>query len=84
MAKGLPFVSEVPIVGIKPEEQPELYLKVLNDASPINVQDVLDFYDKIYQKPEEQVIKRIRKYAEEHFSMEVAMKEVIDFFKSGK
>ena len=84
LAKGLPFVSSVKISDIPDEDKDNIYMQVSNNDSPIDIGNILEFYDRIYSEGAEQVNKRLRQFAKDHFSMEVAMKEVIDFFKDGK
>lgn len=82
LAKGLPFVTSVKITDIPDGNIEDIYLQVPNNDSPINIENVLDFYDKVYSEGPDQVNTRLRQFAKEHFSMEVAMKEVIEFFKN--
>lgn len=84
LAKGLPFIASVKITDIPAEDKDNIYLQVPNNDSPIDIETVLNFYDRIYSEGAEQVNNRLRQFAKDHFSMEVAMKEVIDFFKEGK
>ena len=84
LAKGIPFVASVKILDIPEAVENDIYLRVPNDDSPIDIENVLNFYDRIYSESAEQVNNRLRQFAKDHFSMEVAMKEVIDFFKEGK
>lgn len=81
MAKGIPFVCSTEIVDI--DEDCGMYLKVSNNDSCIKVEEVITFYDSIYNNNlEEEVIKKYRLFAEKNYSMDIAMKEVIDYFKS--
>lgn len=82
-AKGLPFITSVTISDIPQSDKSNIYLKVPNDDTPIDMHSVLNFYDHIYINSVESVNKRLRQYAKEHFSMEEAMKEVVAFFKQG-
>lgn len=84
LAKGLPFIGSVKITDIPDADKDNIYLQVPNDDSPIDIEAVLNFYDRIYSEGAEQVNTRLRQFAQDHFSMEAAMKEVIDFFKEGK
>lgn len=81
LAKGIPFVTSVKILDIPREGENNIYLRVPNNDSPLDINSVIDFYDRIYAEGADKVNTRLRKFAKEHFSMEVAMKEVIDFFK---
>ena len=82
LAKGIAFICSAHILDIDSADEKDIYLRVPNNDSPIDIPSILAFYDRIYQEPETQVIARLRKYAEDHFSMDAAMKEVIDYFKS--
>ena len=84
LAKGLPFIASVRISDIPMEYHESTYLQVPNNDSPVDIEAVIAFYDRIYAEGAENVNQRLRKFAQDHFSMEVAMKEVIDFFKDGK
>ncbi|MBP3818879.1 MAG: glycosyltransferase family 4 protein [Butyrivibrio sp.] len=84
LAKGLPFIGSVKITDIPEADRDNIYLQVPNDDSPIDIEAVLNFYERIYSEGAEQVNTHLRQFAKDHFSMEVAMKEVIDFFKNGK
>ena len=81
VAKGLPFISSVVISDISQSDKDNIYLQVSNNDLPIDIQEVLSFYDRIYTEHVECVNQRLRHFAKEHFSMEVAMKEVISYFK---
>lgn len=84
LAKGLPFVFGAKVSDISDEDKDNIYLQVPANDSPIDIGSILEFYDRIYSEGAEQVNTRLRQFAKDHFSMEVAMKEVIDFFKDGK
>lgn len=84
LAKGLPFVASVKISDIPDGDKDSIYLQVPNDDSPIDINSVIKFYDRIYMEGADNVNIRLRQFAQDHFSMEAAMKEVIDYFKEGK
>lgn len=84
LAKGLPFVASVKISDIPDGDKDSIYLQVPNDDSPIDINSVIKFYDRIYMEGADNVNNRLRQFAQDHFSMEAAMKEVIDYFKEGK
>ncbi|MBP3817348.1 MAG: glycosyltransferase family 4 protein [Butyrivibrio sp.] len=84
LAKGLPFIFGAKVSDISDEDKENIYLQVPATDSPIDIGNILEFYDRIYSEGAEQVNKRLRQFAQDHFSMEAAMKEVIDFFKNGK
>ena len=56
------------------------YLRVPADDSPINIYDVVAFYDKVYSgKDKEEIANSIRAFAVEHFDFKVGLKPVIDY-----
>lgn len=76
LAKGLPVVS-----GVRTEldnSNFRYYFRVPADDTPVNMNQVIDFYHRIYdgQKPE-QVASEIRAYCEEHFDIEKCFLPVI-------
>lgn len=84
MTKGLPFIFGAKVSDISEKDQENIYLQVPANDSPIDIESILNFYDRIYREGAEQVNNHLRQFAQDHFSMEVAMKEVIEFFKNGK
>lgn len=84
VVKGLPFVASVKISDISAGDKESIYLQVPNDNSPVDIEEVINFYDRTYIEGADNVNNRLRQFAKDHFSMEVAMKEVIDYFKAGK
>lgn len=82
MAKGLPIVS-----GVKTEldliDDYKYYKRVLADESPINISDIVDFYNEIYsQESKKEISERIRKEAETHFNIDISFKPVIKFISN--
>lgn len=82
LAKGLPFITSVKIIDIDESEKNSIYMKVVNDDSSIDIATVIKFYDQIYSKGAKRVNDQLRQYAQDHLSMELAMKNVIDYFKA--
>lgn len=77
LAKGLPFFGSSEIDVFK-DEPFSYYLKVPANETPVDVKQVIKFYDSIYSnRKEEEVINDIRKYAERHISMDVSMDEIL-------
>ena len=79
MAKGLPVVQGCKmstIDGITPPYVCEFD----NNSSPINIDRILEFYDKVYGKqPVENVTNTIRQYAFEHMNMAYVMKPIVEY-----
>lgn len=80
LAKGLPIIASSKIDVISKEFQYCLYFED-NDA-PINVEKIVECYDELYSHDRQQINQQIRSYAEEHCSMDIAMKSVIDYLKN--
>lgn len=81
MAKGIPFVSAEKILDIDDKIADKYYLKVSNDSSPIDIKDLVNYYDNFYENESPaDVIYRLRKYAEENYAISKSMSEVIKYF----
>lgn len=81
LAKGIPFVYSG-IIDVFQEEPTDFCLQVPADDSPIEIQHLIDFNDRLYERDTPQELaKRIRTYAERHVSMDAAMANVVDYFK---
>ena len=79
-AKGLPVISGVETELDHYPSYP-YYLRVPADDSPICIQDVISFYNKIYKGNQQRkdIIKRISGFAAEHFSFDSAFKPIIEY-----
>lgn len=62
-ARGIPFISSVNDPGFK--ESIEFILQVESNDEPLNIHEILEFYDRL--KKENNINKMIRKYAMENF-----------------
>lgn len=81
-ARGLPMITSCKI-DVFPEDYPYL-LKIPEDDSPVDIETVIRFHDKIYrEKTEKDVVGEIRAFAERHCDMERTMQPVIQAFLSG-
>ena len=81
LAKGMPFVysGEIDVFADNPVD---FCLRVPSDESPIDIDELIEFSDRLHDcESEEGLIGRIRKYAEDHVSMDAAMKNVINYLK---
>lgn len=75
---GIPFVYSMP-VDLFLDNPVDFCLQIPQDDSPIDIQAVLDFHDRLYQnRTAEEVARQMRAYAEEHASMQSAFKNVVD------
>lgn len=80
-AYGLPFVSSVDI-DFADSDWPYV-MRVPQDETPIDMNEVIRFYDTIYGNRDCNVVaKEIRDYAESRCDMSVVMQPVIDFIEN--
>lgn len=81
LAKGIPFVYSGEIDVFR-EDPVDFCFQVPADESPIDIEKLVAFHDRLYaREPEDDLIARIRSYAESHVGMNAAMKNVIDYIK---
>lgn len=83
-AKGLPMVNDIRI-DIFPEEQYSFVYRVPADETPIDMQDLITWYDKLYGPHAEnrkKVAEYVRHVAEQKCSNRVTMQETAEFFKT--
>lgn len=82
LARGLPVVSgcRQDIFEIAPCDY---HLEFSNDNSPVDIQKIIEFYDKLFTKYQKMdVFSKIREYAEENVIMEKAFAPVIEYLKT--
>ena len=74
--RGLPFLYGYEDEGFTGEE---IYnLRVENDASPIDMVDVIRLYERTVGR--EDIINEMREYAEKHFAWDKLLEEVIHYY----
>lgn len=81
LAKGIPFVysGEIDVLMDNPVD---FCLKVPSDESPVDINELLNFHDWLYSSyREDDLIARIRSYAETYVSIDSTMKAVISYIK---
>lgn len=77
-AYGLPFISSVPIDYATKDWEYIMYVPA--DESPLNINSLISFFDKIYsEKTWQQVAYDIRSFAEQRCDMSVTLKPVVDY-----
>ena len=80
LAKGLPMVSCCRVKGVE-ESFPFIY-QVSNDASPIDIDNLLAFYQKLADNYScDEMQRLIRGCAKNHVDMPIVMKPIIDFIE---
>lgn len=82
LAKGLPIVS-----GVKTEldsvKNFKYYLRVPANDTPVNIDNLLNFYDSIYKhKNKLKIAEDIRSFCVNNFDMDICFKKVIDWYKN--
>ena len=84
LAKGMPIITGCEIDVL--DSRYEFVRNFPNSADPVNIDEVVAFYDKIRQKEKDKqaVINAIRQFAETHVSMDSAMKPIVDYIESAQ
>ena len=82
LAKGLPIISgcnERVFEGI----DVDFYEQFPNDSTPVSMEEVIHFYDKLYKSGEKRqdIETRIRDFASRTVDIEITMKPVIEYLK---
>lgn len=82
LSKGLPIIGGGN-VDLFDKNKFDYYYECPSDDTAIDIKRMIEFYDRIYQKPEdyEQVNDIIYNYAKRYCDMSVALKPVIDYMK---
>lgn len=83
LAKGMPIIYACQDSAMK-QDYPYC-LEAPNDSSPIDMDSVIDFYDKIYNGSYDkklETIKCIREYAERTVSMDKVMQPVVEYIEN--
>lgn len=79
-AKGLPIISGVE-TEFDVDQGYRYYMRVAATEEPININSVIDFYNRVYngQENRNEIIKNIREYTRNHFDITIAWKPILDF-----
>ncbi len=81
VARGIPSV-----IGCKTDifspDQFAYYLEFPNNDSALDFFEIVRFHDTVYRDGQKKVIDAIRVYAKKTVNTDIAMKEVIDYFRS--
>ena len=81
LAKGFPVIACCKVRGIK-DKFPFAY-KVPNNPSPINIEEILQFYDALLEKYTiNEMQTQIREYAKNEVDMPVVMNSIIEFIEN--
>lgn len=81
LAKGLPIVASTQMDVFLKDSKYVLY--IAEDDSPVNILDIIDFYNKIYSNEERQTVNsKIRNIAYENCDMSIVMKPIIEFYRN--
>lgn len=84
LAKGMPIITGCEIDVL--DSQYEYVRNFPNNAEPVNIEEVVAFYQNIKQKAKDKqaVINTIRQFAESHVSMDSAMKPIINYIDASQ
>jgi len=64
------------------DNQFKYILYVPADETPIDINSIIDFYERIYSQGKKNVIKETRSFFEKKASMDISMKKIGDFLNS--
>lgn len=79
LAKGLPIISGAPI-DVLVEKGREYCLEFPNDDTPIDIEKVVEYYDKVYlNSTRKEVAQNIHEFAKENVDMSAVMKPIVNF-----
>lgn len=80
LAKGLPIVSGCN-EDIFDKSDVDFYYRVPNNSTPIDMEKIIEFYDRLYTGKESRtaVKERIREYANKTVDMKIVIKPIVDF-----
>lgn len=79
LARGMPFIYSG-VIDVFQDNPVDFCLRVESDESPIDINRLFCFYGELYERLNAlDLAKQIRLYAENHVSMDVAMKPVVDY-----
>lgn len=73
-ARGIPFITSANDKDFP--EQLDFVLKIPSNEEPVDIQSVIDFYEKVSKI--EDLQQKMRQYAEKHLTWKVKLKPVID------
>ncbi|MCY6353985.1 glycosyltransferase [Clostridium sp. ZS2-4] len=73
-ARGIPFVLGYEDLDFSSDFK--YALKVSNDDTPININTIIEFYNKVYE--DKDLVGNMRKYAEENLTWEAKLKPIIN------
>lgn len=83
LAKGLPFAYSGVIKEFE-DDPVDFCIQCPADDSEIDIEQIAAFHDRLYSdSSEDELIRRIRDYANRHVGMLQTMKPVFDFIKNG-
>lgn len=84
LAKGLPIVAGCDTVALTGKNS-KYYLQFENNANPIDMDIIVDFYDRIYtsNSNREEIVRDIRQLAYETVDIAVAMKGIKEYITGG-
>jgi len=81
LAKGIPFIYANDI-DVLVDDPADFCLRIHADDTSVNIEALLSFHDKLYSsETQENLINRIRLYAETHVGIDVTMKKIIEYIR---
>ena len=83
-AKGLPVISSYPVDAFSKKDQTKYVHLVPGDDSDICVQEIVNFYDRIYDGDKQTVANSIRTASKNVCDMRVTLNPVISFYMGNR
>jgi glycosyltransferase involved in cell wall biosynthesis len=77
LARGLPIVTSAKIDIIPPGFR--YCLKISEDETPVNISEIIDFYDNVFSTVGDKMTSEIRQFAEENCEISKTMAPVIEY-----
>ena len=81
-AKGMPIISECTFPD-EVNEISDLILRVPADETPVQVAEVISFFDRVFSggcyEGKMDIARQLHRFAEEHYSMEKALRPVFEY-----
>lgn len=81
-AKGLPIICASTLDEKTIEQIGDYIMVIPNDETPVDIENMIKFYDSVYQDGQEAVANSIREYAEMFCSVDTVMKPIIEYINS--
>lgn len=83
LVHGIPIISGC-YIDVFQKHPFEYFFKFPNDSSVFNLQDVIDFYDRIFVRNRAEIAQEIHAYAKEYVDVKKVYKPLLDYLTSSE